>query len=84
MGAGIPPAPLKHTVYFKLGNYYADKGRFKEALEVYEKVKPERLPVADRAAFLFRNGYAGMQNGEINKAMALFLDTEQAPGKRYL
>lgn len=76
-----PSAPLKHTVYFKLGNYYADKGRFKEALEVYEKVKPERLPVADRAAFLFRNGYAGMQNGEINKAMALFLDTEQAPGK---
>lgn len=76
-----PAAPLKHRVYFALGSYYSNKGRFKEALGALEKIKPRRLPASESAALLFRKGYAAMQTGEIQKAVKWFEETEFSTGK---
>ena len=76
-----PAAPLKHLVYFTLGTYYSNKGRYKESLAALEKVNIKRLPTLDRTAFLFRKGYAAMQTADVEKAMRCFVETEQSVGK---
>ncbi|NLA15816.1 MAG: tetratricopeptide repeat protein [Bacteroidales bacterium] len=76
-----PSAPLKHTVFFTLGNYFSNKEQFKDALQAYEKVNEKKLSSTDRASFLFRMGYACMQTGNADRAMNYFTRTEEAPGK---
>lgn len=74
-----PSAPLKNQVYYHLGNLYASRNLFSEAVAAYGKVKIDRLPLMERAACTFRKGYATMQCGDMEKATALFLETENYP-----
>ncbi|HPQ55694.1 MAG TPA: tetratricopeptide repeat protein [Bacteroidales bacterium] len=79
-----PSAPLKHQIYYKLGNLLSDQTRYKDAAAVYEKVKVKRLPVSERASLAFRKGYVYMQLGNSDKAVDLFLETETyPPGEQY-
>ncbi|HOT55323.1 MAG TPA: tetratricopeptide repeat protein, partial [Bacteroidales bacterium] len=79
-----PSAPLKNLVYFKLGNLYASGNLFKEAITCYDKVKVRRLPEKERASYTFRKGYATMQRGDTEQAVALFLEAENYPvGESY-
>ena len=75
-----PSAPMKHQIYFKMGELFSARERYKEAMSAYDKVHVKKLPVADRSAFSFRKGYASLQTGDSAKAALYFEETEKFPG----
>ncbi|MFA7089440.1 MAG: tetratricopeptide repeat protein, partial [Bacteroidales bacterium] len=79
-----PSAPLKHLIYYKLGNFLSDETRYTEAAAVYDKVNVKRLPRSERASLTFRKGYVNMQLGNSDQAVTLFLETATyPPGQEY-
>lgn len=75
-----PSAPMKHQIYFKMGELFSARERYKEAMSAYDKVHVKKLPVADRSAFSFRKGYAALQTGDSAKAALYFEEIEKFPG----
>ncbi len=61
-------------VNFMLGTLQAEKGKSKQALKYYQKVKISELFRGHDATYLFYSGYCNLQLGKVNEALPYFSD----------
>ncbi len=64
--------PYASEVNFMLGTLRAEKGRDKQALKYYSKVRQKELSRSHEAVYLFYSGYSYLQLGELHKALPYF------------
>ncbi len=71
-----PENPLSKLAYFQVGKSYFKQGKYKEALEWFDKVKSAELTGKDNTEYKFRKGYAYFATGDYVNAQKLFGDVK--------
>ena len=64
-----PHTPYSDEVYLMQGVLYVEKGKYKQAQKVFQKVKAKNLSRASESMYYFYWGYAYLQQGDFKKAL---------------
>lgn len=72
--SNYPESIYKHTVYFKIGNFYYQKKDFKEALVWFAKLRSSDVNKTEKSEFLFKLGYANFQELHMTEARSAFFE----------
>ncbi|RVT99833.1 tetratricopeptide repeat protein [Mucilaginibacter limnophilus] len=71
-----PENPLAKMAFFQVGKSYFKQGKYKEALEWFNKVEAGELTGGDNTEYKFRKGYAYFATGDYVNAQKLFSDVK--------
>ncbi|GAA4922084.1 tetratricopeptide repeat protein [Mucilaginibacter defluvii] len=71
-----PENPLAKLAFFQVGKSYFKQGKYKEALEWFDKVEAGELSGRDNTEYKFRKGYAYFALGDYPNAQKLFSDVK--------
>lgn len=74
---------LRNKAYFDLGNLYFDKNKTMDAIKSFEKIDVNSLSKEEKHAYKFKLGYAYFKRKQLDKALPLFRDIKNFPGKYY-
>jgi tetratricopeptide (TPR) repeat protein len=71
-----PQDPLYHQAGFELGNNFYNEKRYKEAVEVFDKIDPAILGTDQEAELYFKKGYCLFVQRDFNGAKEVFIATK--------
>ncbi|GAA0873916.1 tetratricopeptide repeat protein [Wandonia haliotis] len=74
----FPETIYRHQIYLRLGKYYYQKKKYKEAILWYEKLDKQDVPEADRNEYFFKLGYAHFQEGNFSPARDAFFEVKDS------
>lgn len=78
-----PESKWNNNIHFELGNIYYRKKNYRKTIIEYEKVNTSELESKNKTAFLFKRGYAYLQEEDKRRALIDFTQIKDRSGDYY-
>ena len=72
-----PESIYKKDIYYRLGKFYYYKKKWIDALDWFNKLSVQDVPMEDREEFYFKVGYANFKEGNFEAARIAFLEIKE-------